>query len=132
MIFEQSVSNIKECSMKRRIGREDFRRLSLALGHNRLDCDIDTIEFIYELLMQLEETNKMNRELKMKLAGANEKVTNIGMHYNDMKKKPIARKDYITKEEVIETLKRCNGDKGLTATVMGCSRQTIYNRLKEK
>lgn len=132
MIFEQTVSKIKESSNRRQIKHEDFRRLSLALGHNRLDFDMDTVRFVYELLIQLEETNKMNVELQERLRGTNEKVINIAMHYNDMKKKPIARKDYITKEEVIETLKKCNGDKGLTAAVMGCSKQTIYNRLKEK
>lgn len=131
MIFEQTISKIKENSMRRQVNLEDFRRLSLALGHNRLDYNADMLRFIYELLIQLEETNNMNRELQMKLRGTNEKAINIGKHYNNMKRNPIARKDYITKEEVIETLKKCNGNKALAASVMGCSKQTIYNRLKE-
>lgn len=131
MIFEQTISKIKENSMRRQVNLEDFRRLSLALGHNRLDYNADMLRFIYELLIQLEETNNMNRELQMKLRGTNEKAINIGKHYNNMKRNPIARKDYITKEEVIETLKKFNGNKGLAASVMGCSKQTIYNRLKE-
>ena len=130
MDFKEVISNLNVCKGRREIEQQEFQKLALALGHNRLDCNMNTKILIYELLLQLDETKKENNRLKELVGNTNDNVSNIRVHYKNMSKEPIAKRVDITKELVIETLRNCGYDKGLTATVLNCSRQTIYNRLK--